>query len=56
MTSKEEVPEDVMDCANLLMALNSSKPTAEECRKIQLWKSVANAMELKIIAKTKPQG
>ncbi|KAL0723896.1 hypothetical protein Bca4012_038495 [Brassica carinata] len=42
-----------MDCANSLMLLNSSKPTEEECKKIQLWKSIANAMELKIIAKTK---
>ncbi|CAF1923884.1 hypothetical protein HID58_064099 [Brassica napus] len=52
MTSKEEVPEDVLECANLLMALNCSKPTAEEYKKIQLWKNIANAMELTIIPKT----
>ncbi|KAG5375601.1 hypothetical protein IGI04_040197 [Brassica rapa subsp. trilocularis] len=37
MTSKGEVPE---------------YPSAEECKKIQLWKNIANAMELKIIPKT----
>ncbi|CAH8308221.1 unnamed protein product [Eruca vesicaria subsp. sativa] len=47
MTSKEEeVPKDVMRCAKLLMAMNSSTPTAEECKQIQLWKNIANAIKI----------
>ncbi|KAJ0244998.1 hypothetical protein HA466_0185030 [Hirschfeldia incana] len=45
MTSKEEVPEDIVEGAELLMVLNSSKPTAKECKKIQLWKNIAKTKD-----------
>lgn len=41
MMTKKDVPEDVVDGADSLMKLNSSKPTAEERKSIRSWKNTA---------------
>lgn len=46
MTTKEEIPKDIVEGAKLLMSLNSSKPTQEECKNIQLWKNKAEEWKI----------